>query len=300
MGKKRRFSIQGEKLKEAYNLYFGLSLIHDLGKKWAPEFCCTTCKSSLLGWMEGKNRHLSFGIPRIWREPRHHGEGECYFCSVKIHSGKKANLYPNLPSSIAPVEHSSDLPIPPFPKKARIESDISDDKDSSDEFLPNTKINNPILIDDKKFDQISKDLRLSKRASIKLLSHLKQNNLTKSEVTEQSIKNRSYSLSLYFSKENEFCFCHNIPQLIEHLHGDFNSADWILFIDGSMKSLKAVLLHKENNFPAIPVTYAKGAKESYENFQYLLSCISYNTHNFKICGDFKVILFHFNFCSLMS
>ena len=67
-----------------------------------------------------------------------------------------------------------------------------------------------------------------------------------------------------------------------------------------MKSLKAVLLHKENNFPAIPVTYAKGAKESYENFQYLLSCISYNIHNFKICGDFKVILFHFNFCSLMS
>ena len=213
-----------------------------------------------MGWLEGKNRHLSFGISRIWREPRHNGEGGCYFCSVKIHSGKKTNLYPNLPSSIAPVEHSSDLPIPPFPKKAKIESDISDDKDSSDEFLPNTKINNPILIDDKKFDQISKDLRLSKRASIKLLSHLKQNNLTKSEVTEQSIKNRSYSLSLYFSKENEFCFCHNIPQLIENLHGDFNSADWILFIDGSMKSLKAVLLHKENNFPAIPVTYAKGAK----------------------------------------
>ena len=39
MVEKRRFSILGEKLKEAYNLYFGLSLTHNLGKKWAPEFC---------------------------------------------------------------------------------------------------------------------------------------------------------------------------------------------------------------------------------------------------------------------
>ncbi|KAI6659711.1 hypothetical protein LOD99_10714 [Oopsacas minuta] len=61
---------------------------------------------------------MPFAITRIWRELVNHHD-DCYFCIVDItkYKGKdrKHIVYPNIPSSIAPVSHNEDLPIPISP-----------------------------------------------------------------------------------------------------------------------------------------------------------------------------------------
>src|SRR6218665_1173247 len=57
--------------------------------------------------------------PRIWRQPTDHSSN-CYFCMVdptKRHTGKNAPqiVYPDIPSYIAPVPHSLELPVPTPP-----------------------------------------------------------------------------------------------------------------------------------------------------------------------------------------
>jgi hypothetical protein len=56
-----------------------------------------------------------------------------------------------------------------------------------------------------------------------------------------------------------------------------------------MHSLKAVLLHKGNILPSIPVAYAIHKQETYENVKELLSCMNYKTYQWHSCGDLKVI-----------
>ena len=46
-----------------------------------------------------------------------------------------------------------------------------------------------------------------------------------------------------------------------------------MFIDSSVKSLKAVLLHNGNKFPSIPVGYSVHMKEEYKNVKALLNMI---------------------------
>ena len=65
--------------------------------------------------------------------------------------------------------------------------------------------------------------------------------------------------------------------------------EWRLFIDSSILSLKAVLLHNKNILPSIPVGYAAHMKETYENMKNLLQCINYKQYRWQLCGDFKVI-----------
>jgi len=46
--------------------------------------------------------------------------------------------------------------------------------------------------------------------------------------------------------------------------------EWHLFIDSLNVSLKAVLLHKGNKSPSVPLAYATNMKESNENMKLLL------------------------------
>ena len=62
--------------------------------------------------MKEDNRHMPFAIPRVWREPRNHNKGECYFCSVQIFRGSKKNIYPDTTASRAPIPHSTLFPVP--------------------------------------------------------------------------------------------------------------------------------------------------------------------------------------------
>src|SRR6218665_1589360 len=68
------------------------------------------------GWYRGEKRAMMFSIPRIWPQPTDHSSN-CYFCMVdptKCRTGKNAPqiVYPDIPSSIAPVSHCPELPVP--------------------------------------------------------------------------------------------------------------------------------------------------------------------------------------------
>ena len=66
---------------------------------------------------------MKFAVHSIWREPSNH-LSDCYFCLVdssKRRAGKNASaiVYPDIPSSIVPVLHSAQLPVPNPPPLQR-------------------------------------------------------------------------------------------------------------------------------------------------------------------------------------
>ena len=75
---------------------------------------------------------MKFAVPRMWREATNHSS-ECYFCLVdpsKPRAGKNTPALVNLdiPSLIAPVPHSAQLPVPNPPPQEREQT--SEDKSS--------------------------------------------------------------------------------------------------------------------------------------------------------------------------
>ncbi|XP_076337624.1 uncharacterized protein LOC143239890 [Tachypleus tridentatus] len=117
------------KMCEAYKAYFGMPVGHQ-DKLWVPHFTCEHCKKTLEGWYRGeKKRAMKFAIPRIWCEPTDHSSN-CYFCMVdpiKRRTGKNASaiMYPDLPSSITPLPHCPEPPVPTPPERKQPSSEES-------------------------------------------------------------------------------------------------------------------------------------------------------------------------------
>jgi hypothetical protein len=87
----------------------------------------------------------------------------------------------------------------------------------------------------------------------------------------------------------ELSACKNVEGLLAAMYIRYNPEEWRLFIDSSKHSLKAVLLHKGNVLPSIPVACAIHKQEIYENIKEILSCLNYETYQWRICGGLKVI-----------
>ena len=62
-----------------------------------------------------------------------------------------------------------------------------------------------------------------------------------------------------------------------------------LFIDASYKSRRAVLFHNGNQHRSFPVGQPVHLKESHETMKHLLDCLKLKKHEWKICGDLKVV-----------
>ena len=79
-------------------------------------------------------------IPRVWGEPSDHTTN-CYFCMVdpfkhRTRRNAPSILYPDIPSSIALVPNSADLPVltpPARSEPSEEESSISKDTEGSEE-----------------------------------------------------------------------------------------------------------------------------------------------------------------------
>lgn len=57
----------------------------------------------------------------------------------------------------------------------------------------------------------------------------------------------------------------------------------------SFQGLKAVLLHKQKKFPAVPIAYSTEMNESYENMKIILDKVKYNEFQWRFCSDLKVV-----------
>ena len=116
--------------------------------------------------MRGSRKYMPFVIPRIWREPtNHHDDG--YFCMVNISKYKKTKnrkkiVYPSIPSSIVPVNHGPELPIPQPPTTHAISSTSSEDDDADFEVDTQCSSKDPHFPDQNELDDLTRDLGLTK------------------------------------------------------------------------------------------------------------------------------------------
>jgi hypothetical protein len=156
--------------------------------------------------------------------------------------------------------------------------------------MPILNGNEPNFLNQSDFNDLARDLNLSKHGSELLGSRLQERNLLAKGTNITVHRKRSERFKEYYAKVDDLCFCTDVAGLISDLFGSYNSEEWRLFIDGCVRSLKAVLLHIGNEKPSIPVAHSSCMKESYSTLKTLLLIIKYDQHNWKICGDLKVIL----------
>lgn len=289
-------------IKKGYELYFGCK-IGDQDKVWAPHICCSSCATSLRAWLAGKRPSMPFAIPMIWREQNNHVT-DCYFCMTNVtgfsSKNRKSIEYPNLASAMRPVPHDESLPVPNPPEFWTLEDEdehaetdemlqIVDDSATEDpEFEPSTS-SNPHLISQAELNDLVRDLDLSKNQAELLGSRLQGWNLLSPGTKISVFRKRHEDLTRFFKKIDSLTFCIDIDGLLSAFGCKHNPSEWRLFVDSSLLSLKAVLLHNGNSYPSVPIGHAAYMKETYENMQLLLKHIEYSRYNWNICGDLKVV-----------
>ena len=166
---------------------------------------------------------MKFAIPRIWQEPTNH-TNDCYFCTVdpsKRRTAKNASaiVYPSIPSSIAPVPHSDQLPVP-IPTRCQDsvsadESTTNEDDITIDDYVLNSnseKIKH-YYPNQKDLNDLNRDLGLTKSNAELLTSRLKQWNLVENSVQITEQRKRHQSFSSFFTMQNAICFCNNVSGL---------------------------------------------------------------------------------------
>lgn len=245
-----------------------------------------------------RKKKMKFAVPRIWREPTDH-INDCYFCVVnprKRRAGKNAKkiLYPNLPSTSAPVPHSEIFPVPSSPNVKTQEmvplSQLSSNSEGS-EFIIATPSVEPHLIDAEEFNDLIRDLNLPKIKAEILGSRLKQRNLLKDNVKISDQRKRHEMFAGFFRKEGGLCYCNDVKGLFDAIGIPCISSEWRLFIDSSTRSLKAVLLHNGNKFPSLPLAHSVMLKENYESVKMVLQVLKYEQYAWPVIGDFKMVGF---------
>ncbi|XP_073506717.1 uncharacterized protein [Phyllobates terribilis] len=201
---------------EAYKAYFGMPVGYQ-DKSWAPHFTCEYCKKTLEGWYRGEKSAMKFAIPRIWQQPTDLSSN-CYVCMVdpaKRLTGKNVPqiVYPDIPSSIAPVPHCTELPVPTSPKRDQPSSGKSSKSDTEEDigdqdyiFTDAVEERRPYFPNQKDINDLIRDLHLTKSNAELLTSRLKQWNLLDESVQVIDQRKRHQTFSNFFSWENGLCF----------------------------------------------------------------------------------------------
>ena len=168
---------------------------------------------------------------------------------------------------------------------------------------------NPKPFNQGQLNDLVRDLNLSKESSELLASRLDEHDVLDSETKISFYRNRNDLLLRFFSMEDNFVFCTNIPSLLAEMGlSKYNSDEWRLFIDSFKRNLKCVLLHKGNKFAFVPIGHSVVVKENYLNVKMVLNKLGYSEHNWAICVDFKRVNFfggtarrvhQVSFCSLL-
>ena len=226
---------------------------------------------------------MKFAIPRIWREPTNH-TNDCYFCMVdpskrRTEKNAPAIVYPSYPSSIAPVPHCDQLPVP-IP--TRSQDPISADESTTDEdgitiddhvLNSNLEEKKPYYPNQKDLDDLIRDLGLTKSNAELLTSRLKQWNLLDDSVQITEQRKRHQSFPVFFIMQNAICFCNNVSGLFYSIGIPRIPSEWRLFIGSSSESPNAVLLHNGNKCPYLPLAHSVHLKETYENVKTVLNVL---------------------------
>lgn len=277
---KKSFS---ERVQTEYGQYFGIEPKF-LSESWTPKSVCGSCSSRLNDFSNGIGRHLPFYTPMMWRNPIDHVT-DCYFCLTKVQGGKNGKaIYPNVQSVTKAVPHTAKSKSKENTKSRASNESAKSNWSQSSEAEPTTRLMSQLQLND-----LCRDLQLSKANSELLASRLQQLGYLDEKTRVTFYRNRSNSLAKFFSKTVDFCYCNDVPGLFAALGERHDADEWRLFIDGSKYSVKAVLLHKGNQKPSIPIGYSASVKESYATMEKLLQLLNYEAYKWKICCDLKVV-----------
>ena len=141
----------------------------------------------------------------------------------------------------------------------------------------------------KELDDLIRDLGLTKSGAELSTSRLTEWNLLGDNCKSTAYRNGNLKFSVYFDVIENLCYCKDVEGLLSVVGIDHDSIQWRLFIDSSTKSLKAMLLHKDNIYPSIPLAYSLQTKEDYKNVKQLLIKINYAQFKWYVCGNFKIL-----------
>lgn len=271
-------------IQKRYHDYFKLKL-GDQDKSFAPHVICKGCNSNLSSWEKQKIRKLPFSIPMIWREQKNH-TNDCYFCLVNV-TGinkrfRKSIKYPNLPSAMRPIpfETNESYPVPTV-SPISDESSSCCNEESDKSWEPDSKDKK---VDQGQLDELVRSLHLSKKDSEVAASLLKKFGVLDNSAKISAYRKRDEVYKPYFDfyNEDKIAFCKDVYGLFKTLGFESDvSNDWWLFIDGSVSSIKAVLLNSTDDYPAVPVAFSRHCKETYEVLKTVLSLINFSHYKWK-------------------
>lgn len=166
---------------------------------------------------------MPFAVPRIWRETRNH-VNDCYFCMVDIAKFRKTTHrndidYPNIPSSMAPVSHCKDPPVPKPPEQqaSRSGSPMSAIESDDDYFQGEAQNHEPHFPNQEEVDDLIRDLGLAKSNAELLISRPKEGNLVNKDCRSIAARNRHEKYARHFDMKESLCYCTDVDALFEDL-----------------------------------------------------------------------------------
>jgi len=284
-------------LLNTYATYFGINATEEMEKPWTPKIICATCGRYLMAWINGTQKSMPFAVPMIWREQANHVT-DCYFCATNL-SGYSIKTrhkikYANVNSASKPVPHSKEIPPPICPRKNICSEDNASTISSKlTEFTSDndlgTESGTPHFLTQSDLNDLVRDLNLSKFKAEILGSRLQQWNLLHNTTRISIYRERHHEFSRFFKLEKSLVYCCDVEGLMNKLRIKFVPSQWRLFIDSSIHSLKAVLLHNGNVKPSVPIAHGIDLKETYENLKNIIEKVQYSQYSMNICADFKVI-----------
>ena len=204
---------------------------------------------------------------------------------------RKKIVYPSIPSSIAPVNHGPERPIPQSPTTHAISSISSKDNDADFEVDTQCSSKDPDFPNQNELNDLTRDLDFTKAKAEILSSRLKEWNLLNPSCKIFKPRKRHVTFANFYAISSDYdhpslCYCTDIQGLFQEIGIAYSASNCRLFIDSSKRSLKVVLLHNGNVYPSIPIAHSVQMKEDRESVKILLELIQYNDHNWDVCGDF--------------
>lgn len=300
VGKKERKNLLTPEFSFAYTQYF--DEVDTSGEDFTPNTVCSNCYSNILNWFHRRRGHLPFAKPVIWvKDPNGHNKTRCYACinyDVGINKRRlkrKTHVAAFTASLPVPRADGVEQPTPPCLETMSalpLESVFTLPSNLQDpDYTPNLEDDEPKPLTQNEMDYIVAKLGLSQRNSEFLTSFLKRRKLTQHNVSATAYRKRQAEFQHLYTVDdkNTFTYCNDIKSLVNKLGMEYNAGDWRLFIDGSVSSLKVVLLHKTNKKPSIPLALGTNMKESYETLDNILKKIKYNENKWKVCCDLKIV-----------
>ena len=160
---------------------------------------------------------MPFAVSMVWREQSDHVT-DCYFCMKAIRGFSRKNkskiFYPVCKSTIKPVFHRPDLPVPQPPTEKEdslsvnaCESTSTESEEEPIELDPSFQHESaPLFINQERLNDLVRDLYLSKEKAEILGSRLQQWNLLEPGTTISSFRSRNQNLAGYYASAENICY----------------------------------------------------------------------------------------------